>query len=807
MIRIFPSTSGLVGAVLGLALACGTVPRADAAQSAGDRAAPCQAADAEVMQLVSQLQSNEIIQRLSAAKKLGLLGPRAQSAIPALTRALKDADVDVRFVASNALRRIQLAVPQPSTPGKVIRGELTDDDPLDALRKKSHVRKHELDLEKGSIYRIDLLSEHFDPYLRIIDVDGKILAKNDDGGAGLNARLMFTAPQDGEFQAVVTSYGAGGVGAYQLLISEYTLQDEARTIDGRLDSKDPRFKDRSMGSARYRFEAGQYYLIDLTSADFDPVLVIPDPDAEKKTLAFDDDGGEGLNARLLFTPEKTADYTLLVFSFRPVARGAFRLTIQPVRPAAAGIAGPIVPPPPTFPTEARLVVTRWAAAHGRVDSARISGLQNPANPRGQPVAGAAELIKLIAGQPDPMRVTLDLDKTGQKPRDPDAPSPLVTGAAGLSSGMTLVVCELGPGDTLKRWRWLTPRFGNGNYYATVSVPSAGISAGQELFTKQHFDAYTANSIFYEAPDFGNVVVNHNIQGGTSNLHVTVFNQKDIELNTRIGWANPLELILSEAGQKHVKNHVDLRITARLPMSFETALIIRWAAEANRITVINDSKVVTVRTGADLARFATFVVRLPAETEGPVKISAVASPGPFVNPLPSPPQSVGLHTFHSRGPTLEDTLSVRVKPGDRDKVIAKKLDEAKAKSGDVQISLYWESKDDLDLHVVEPSGERIYYGHRKSKTGGKLDVDMNVSYSRAVSGAVENIYWPKGQAPAGKYQVFVHHYSHHGGRSGTADPAPFTIRVVTRGQTQHFDGSVSYSDRNNRKVLVHEIELD
>ena len=62
--------------------------------------------------------------------------------------------------------------------------------------------------------------------------------------------------------------------------------------------------------------------------------------------------------------------------------------------------------------------------------------------------------------------------------------------------------------------------------------------------------------------------------------------------------------------------------------------------------------------------------------------------------------------------------------------AKALEQAKAKSGEVQVSLFWSSKNDLDLHVVCPSGERIFYGNRNPASGGRLDVDMNVSYEQA-----------------------------------------------------------------------------
>ena len=58
-----------------------------------------------------------------------------------------------------------------------------------------------------------------------------------------------------------------------------------------------------------------------------------------------------------------------------------------------------------------------------------------------------------------------------------------------------------------------------------------------------------------------------------------------------------------------------------------------------------------------------------------------------------------------------------------------------KVGDPQFTLIWDTKGvDIDLHVIEPRGDRIYFGHRNGKQGGELDVDNTWGYGP------ENIYW-------------------------------------------------------------------
>jgi Uncharacterized protein conserved in bacteria (DUF2135) len=469
-----------------------------------------------------------------------------------------------------------------------------------------------------------------------------------------------------------------------------------------------------------------------------------------------------------------------------------------------------LPPEPKYvPGEPRLVLSRWALAHGRWDGARAVGILTDDNPKGQSLPKVRTLIETIAGQPDPILVNLDLDATGKQPANQRKPSPVLAAAADLPGGMSLLVFDPGvkqAGWKLKNWDPALPRFANGNYYATVPFPDKKISTGMELVTEEHFAAYKANSILWEAPHFGDLVVPTDFTGGTISLNATVVSAKQArQLIRPVAWADTLELTLREVGDRKPKDgRIPIAVEATLPAGFESVRMLRWAAETTKTTLFGE-----VTLSAE--KVNTFVIQLPDNTLGEVRISAVATPGPFVHPLESIRKdgSVGTSTFRSLGSTLEDrmTASIVLESKVVDDRIADELKKAKAKSGDVQISLYWTSKNDLDLHVICPSKEEIYFAHRHSKCGGALDVDQNADPITAKNQAVENVFWPTGKAPRGKYQVYVNFYGNHGntGQPDYPDPATFTVRVVAQGRMRTFTGSVSLNG-DRRKVLVHEFDL-
>jgi len=98
-------------------------------------------------------------------------------------------------------------------------------------------------------------------------------------------------------------------------------------------------------------------------------------------------------------------------------------------------------------------------------------------------------------------------------------------------------------------------------------------------------------------------------------------------------------------------------------------------------------------------------------------------------------------------------------GDMADSIKERVKKAGGKvDGDLRCSLSWFNRDDLDLHMVEPGGNTIYYGRKISSiTNGRLDVDMNAGVGDTRT-PVENICYPdRHRMKEGTYKLVVNQF--------------------------------------------------
>jgi len=136
---------------------------------------------------------------------------------------------------------------------------------------------------------------------------------------------------------------------------------------------------------------------------------------------------------------------------------------------------------------------------------------------------------------------------------------------------------------------------------------------------------------------------------------------------------------------------------------------------------------------------------------------------------------------------------------------KRLKREGAKTGAIQISLMWDNYNDLDIHVIDPNGEEIYYQNKRARSGGELDVDMNVR-PESLS-PVENIYWASGDAPNGNYKIVLHHYRNHNCGNLCKDPTKYLIRLKYGLEKKEFTGYISHSQKKKSIYSFNYISRD
>jgi hypothetical protein len=125
-----------------------------------------------------------------------------------------------------------------------------------------------------------------------------------------------------------------------------------------------------------------------------------------------------------------------------------------------------------------------------------------------------------------------------------------------------------------------------------------------------------------------------------------------------------------------------------------------------------------------------------------------------------------------------------------------LSVLKVGGGDIQFSLAWDTKADLDLHVIDPFNCEIYYGNRTcTRSGGELDLDSNIGCSNGP--ANENVFWPANGAPPGIYEARINTFqdaccASTGCRAGHG----YTLTVNYCGRTEVYSGVLPFLSRGS-----------
>lgn len=262
---------------------------------------------------------------------------------------------------ARAVLRQALAVPQqPLRMGQAITAEMPASAPR--LEGSGRFQSYRFRGEAGQRVVVTLESQTFDPYLRLAHVDGKpatLLASDDDGGDGTNARIVATLPAAGEYLVIASVYsmsdttrapayslrvgpcddacaayqdtpGSRSAAAYQrALRSPMRSIPRDGTVAGALAASDSAFSDGTpFHSYAIDGASGQTFRAAMASSQFDPYLALLRREGDSLVVAAsDDDGGEGVSALLEWPIDRSGAYVLIATGVSRTSEGAYALTV------------------------------------------------------------------------------------------------------------------------------------------------------------------------------------------------------------------------------------------------------------------------------------------------------------------------------------------------------------------------------------------------------------------------------------------------------------------------------------------------
>ncbi len=202
---------------------------------------------------------------------------------------------------------------------------------------------------QGQMVQIDVMSDAFDAFCILQGPAGNEIARDDDSGDGLNARVSVALPVTGQYRIITNTYRKNQFGAYRVRLASGGAGAPAaqpgvpggapvttgtmgqvlrgQSVQGRLTSNDAKLADNTFyQSWTFYGQAGEMVTLEVTSTEFDAYAVIQDQNGN--VLSRDDDSGGNLNARIVFTLPYTGNYRLLANTLRVGATGAYTLTVR-----------------------------------------------------------------------------------------------------------------------------------------------------------------------------------------------------------------------------------------------------------------------------------------------------------------------------------------------------------------------------------------------------------------------------------------------------------------------------------------------
>lgn len=342
--------------------------------------------------------------------------------------------------------------------GQPLQGQLGPGD--ERLSNGEYMDRHIFQGTAGQTITITMTSDAIDPYLIFVTPSG-YQRDDDDAGGGLDAQITATITEDGPHQVIATTFAPGESGPYTLVVTEGAGGSPAlgafpppsagaaplaigQSVHGALVAGDEQRRGGALMD-RYAFagQPGQTVEVQLRSEAFDPYLCVSAPDG---TLLENDDGGDGLSARVVMPLTQAGPHQIIVTGFSSDASGPYTLELRPLEL------------PPNTPGGAIEVGQRLQGFLGPGDP-QVSGGQFCDEYTVEVTAGQRLQIRLASGDFDPYLIWVD--PSGAQRENDDH--------TGLNAGLDVVVVADG---TARIGASTLSAAETGVYTLTVRAPSA-----------------------------------------------------------------------------------------------------------------------------------------------------------------------------------------------------------------------------------------------------------------------------------------------------------------------------------------------
>ena len=226
--------------------------------------------------------------------------------------------------------------PQPClttdiNPGQMVSGSWASDCTA-ANRADRFARYYTFNLPSTQLVTIDLTSAQ-DTFLNLLngaDNTGTVIESNDDGGDGLNSRIIRTLDA-GTYTIEATTFSAAATGNFDLLLSAdpcRSLLPLNQATSGSWASNCTSVNRTGRFARYYTFSLAstQQVSIDLTSTQDTFLFLLNGAGNTGTVIESNDDGGTGLNSRITTTLD-AGTYTLEATTFNNNIVGDFNITV------------------------------------------------------------------------------------------------------------------------------------------------------------------------------------------------------------------------------------------------------------------------------------------------------------------------------------------------------------------------------------------------------------------------------------------------------------------------------------------------